>query len=117
MDQAGLLRRIKLLSSFKPSKVKGKYTSLDCDDTLIHGLCELCMNILRGEKEIPLNKKILKKLLPFRSQLHKLSKSGGSVNNKRKTILEVCPYFVPILRKSILPALKKLYKKNQLVEK
>ena len=112
MDHRSFKRRIQLLSKIDCSKRKGKKFLLECKDTTLHGLSELCWNILRKEKNIPLNKRTLKKMLPLRRYFHRLSNPNGSIKNKRLLLSLICDKFLPILRKSIIPTLSRLYLMN-----
>lgn len=107
MDDQSFFDRLDILEKFSDEKKKRKYLS-QCDDLTIHCLSELCFNLLRKEKEIPLNKRTIKKLLPLRDILHRLSKSTGSIKNKRKHLTEIANVLCPIMKKSIIPALNKI---------
>lgn len=112
MNQKDFKKRIKLLSKIDCRKSKTKKFMLECNDLTIHGICELCYNILRKEREIPLNKQTIKKLEPLRQILHKLSNPKGSIKKKREILSEISEDFFPKIKKSILPALSKLYIRN-----
>ena len=109
MDAENFVRRIKLLEDFcfNPTR-KDEQTQTDIT---VHGICELCFNILRKEREIPLNKRTLKKLYPIRKQLHQLANNNIGIKKKRHILKHVLAFtnFIKILKKSIIPALKKQY--------
>ena len=107
MDQKDFGRRITLLSKFVKEKNKKKYLH-SCDDINIHAICELCFNILRPEREIPLNTRTLKKFKPIRNILHRLANPRGSLRNKRYYLSEISDYF-PTFKKTVIPALKRKY--------
>ena len=114
MNQKDFKRRIKLLSDF----CNKKYKNIDmneCNNLTIHGICELCFNILRKEKEIPLNKRTLKRLKPLRGDLHYLADNRKkSIKRKKEIIKDLINHtdFFRVVKKSIIPALNKLYTHN-----
>lgn len=108
MDQKDFSRRIELLINYVNAK-NNKEFIMECDDRIVHGVCELCFNILRPEREIVLNKQTLENLKPFRRILHNLANSRLSIKNKRRLLSAISEDFVPILKRSIVPTLKKKY--------
>ena len=102
LDRTEINRRHKLLSKFLSRKDKSSV--LKCDERIVHVICELCSNILMDSS---LNKPTLKKLFPMRKNLHILSNSRGSLKKKREICYEISDELYPILKKTILPIIKK----------
>ena len=112
LNKTDFFRRLDVLTEF--SRKQNKSTFIDkCSDSTIHCLCELCFNVLRVEREIPLNKRTLKKLVPLKQVLRTLSDPRKSVSNKRRILNYFGPKLYPLITKSFLPALKRMKKKQQ----
>lgn len=105
MQKKHFLRRLAFFEKVVKSRNPAKYFK---DDSGVHCLCELCLNLLRTQQEIPLNKKSLEVLEPWKKILLTLSDNKKSIKKKRQILDTVWDDFKPVLRKTILPALKKL---------
>ena len=111
MNQQDFARRIDLLDKFVGEKNKRKFLE-SCDDLCIHTLCELCFNILRPERELPLNTRTLRKLKPLRPILHKLANPRLSIKSKRYYLSNQLSDYYPTIKKTVIPTLKKKYNNN-----
>ena len=111
MNQTDIDQRLYILSRFAKEKNKEKYLQ-NCDETSIHTICELCFNIIRPEREMALNKRTVKKLLPIREFLHELARPRGSMKYKRLILSQISNQY-PVISETIIPALKKKYRKKQ----
>ena len=105
MQKKNFLRRVAFFEKVTKSRDPSKYFK---DDTGIHCLCELCLNLLRIEQEIPLNKRDIEKLRPWVQIFQTLANNNKSVRRKRQILDAVWDDFKPLLKKTILPKLKKL---------
>lgn len=112
MFKKDFFHRVDVLTDFARKQNKFKFIDT-CPDSTIHCLCELCFNVLRLEREIPLNKRTLKKLLPLKKVLRTLSDSRKSVSNKRRILNHFGPKLYPLITKSLVPALKRMKQKQQ----
>ena len=107
MDASTLNKRLKQLENFCACKNKCLYICI-CSDDDIHCLCELVFNVL--EANIFLKKKVLYILKELRSELHCLADSCVNISSKRRVLNYIGKILFPIIRKYILPSLKKQLK-------
>ena len=108
MDYASLKKRLKQLTQFCSCKNKTQFICI-CSDDEVECLCELVYNILYL-KGFNIKKKVLYMLKKLRLILHFLADSKVPVLLKRKLLSRVGKKLFPIIRKHILPRLKKQYK-------
>ena len=109
MDRTNIIKRLKLLKFFTKDKNPINFI-VECDELFIHGISEVCFNLVSPNRNISLNKQTLKKLYKIRYELNELANPKKSIKNKRKILLQLPEFFFPLLKKTIIPAIKKLIK-------
>ena len=109
MDTSTLNKRLKQLENFCCCKNKSLYICI-CSDDDIDCLCELVFNVL--EANIFLKKKVLYILKELRLELHCLADASISIPVKRRLLTYIGRSLFPIIRKYILPSLKKQLKRG-----
>ena len=109
MDSSTLSKRLKQLANFCGCKNKSMYICICCDDD-IDCLCELVFNVLKAN--INLKKKVLYFLKELRLELHILADVAVNIALKRKVLSRIGKKFFPLVRKYILPSLKKQLKRT-----
>ena len=108
MDRKTLENRILELSSFCNCRKKKVYIC-SCSDEELHTLCELCYNIVYGNINLRRKKKVLRKLFKLREYLHFLADPGENVQEKRIVFINLASKLFPLLRKHIIPSLRRQF--------
>lgn len=99
---------LEVLHKAKPALVRAIIEKSDRE--IIYTICEICDNLLRGN--IPLTESQKAKLKRYRVQIRNLAQKGGSLQKKKKIILQrggalpILPILISALA-SVLPSLVK----------
>lgn len=86
----------------------------NADDNLISSICEISLNLCKGNIKCS-NKKSYNKIKKFRSSLHKLAKARKHqkhLKNERSVLYQKGGAFLPVLLTSVLPALYSYFAQN-----
>lgn len=107
MSVANVERYLPLLKILQvvPNKVV-KSILVNADDEFVQTICEICLNLCKGN--VKCDKKSYKKLIKYKSCIHKLSKVNKSQKNlkkERKVLAQKGGAFLPILLPSVISAL------------
>jgi len=113
MNRKTLESRIRELTSFCNCRKK-KVFICSCSDEELHTLCELCYNIVFGNINLSRKKKVLRKLFKLREYLHFLADASENVQEKRIVFMDLASKLFPILRKYIIPSLRKQFLRRRL---